>query len=73
MSAPQKSVLAAKDVRCDIAGRTIVSGVNLNFGAEPMTAIIGVNGAGKSTLLRALGGITKPATGEVEIVSLRHI
>ncbi len=67
MSAPQKSVLSAKDVRCDIAGRTIVSGVNLSFGAEPMTAIIGVNGAGKSTLLRALGGIAEPAAGEVEI------
>lgn len=59
--------LSAEGVRCDIAGRTIVKNVNLTFGAEALTAIVGVNGAGKSTLLRCLGGIDKPAAGEVHL------
>lgn len=67
MSMSENPALSARGVRCDIAGRTIVGSVNLDFGAEPMTAIVGVNGAGKSTLLRTLGGIMKPAVGEIEV------
>ncbi|MDO5029371.1 MAG: ABC transporter ATP-binding protein [Corynebacterium sp.] len=59
--------LEATNVRCDIAGRTIVDDVNLQFGDEAMTAIVGINGAGKSTLLRVLAGIDAPSAGQVHL------
>nr|WP_120491382.1 ABC transporter ATP-binding protein [Corynebacterium lactis] len=59
--------LTATGVRCDIGGRTIVESINISFGSDPMTAIVGVNGAGKSTLLRVLAGIDRPAAGEVSL------
>lgn len=64
---PTQMALSARELRCVIGGRTIVDGINLDFGAEALTAIIGINGAGKSTLLRALGGIDKPSAGEVAL------
>lgn len=57
--------LSCQNLSCHIAGRTILHNINLDFGAEQMTAIVGINGAGKSTLLRALAGISAPTAGQV--------
>ncbi|WP_333618855.1 ABC transporter ATP-binding protein [Dietzia sp.] len=59
--------LAARDLRVDRGGRTILDGVGIDVPAGSTLAVVGTNGSGKSTLLRALVGITPAAAGEIEI------
>lgn len=59
--------IEARDVRCEIAGSVILSGIDLDIGPGSMVALVGVNGSGKSTLLRSLSGLREPAYGTVRI------
>jgi len=43
----------------------IFSNLNLEIGAQGITAIMGPNGAGKSLILRLLAGLLTPAQGSV--------
>jgi iron complex transport system ATP-binding protein len=61
------TVAAARSVRVELAGRTIVTGVDLDVCAGEVLALVGPNGAGKSTLLGALVGDLGPAAGQVEL------
>ncbi|WP_341645145.1 ABC transporter ATP-binding protein [Thauera sp. SDU_THAU2] len=45
--------------------RSIVEVTELRLAPGTLTCVIGPNGCGKSTLLRALGGLLKPAAGQV--------
>ncbi|GAB3453603.1 ABC transporter ATP-binding protein [Actinophytocola sediminis] len=59
--------LRCHGVRCEIAGRVIVSGVDLEVPPGELIALVGVNGSGKSTLIRALCGLAAPAAGRVTV------
>lgn len=56
-----------RNVRCRIAGSYILSGIDLDFPAGSMVALVGINGSGKSTLLRTLAGLRAPAEGTVTL------
>jgi heme ABC exporter ATP-binding subunit CcmA len=47
-------------------------GVNADFSAGKLYAILGDNGAGKTTLLRTLAGLNQPTSGEVTILGARN-
>jgi ATP-binding cassette subfamily F protein uup len=53
------------DVRCDVAGRTLFSGLNFALTAGSRVGLIGPNGSGKTTLLRLLRGEMAPTSGQV--------
>ena len=53
------------DVRCDVAGRTLFSGLNFVLTAGSRVGLIGSNGSGKTTLLRLLQGEMTPTSGQV--------
>ncbi len=55
--ATQAALLEAKNVTVRRGRRAVVRGVNLEFAAGQVTAIIGANGSGKTTLLSALAGL----------------
>ncbi|XXN64326.1 molybdenum ABC transporter ATP-binding protein ModC [Enterobacter ludwigii] len=41
--------------------------VNVNIPASGITAIFGVSGAGKTSLINAIGGLTQPQSGSIEL------
>ncbi len=57
--------LEARDLSVSIAGKKILSHVDLSFSEGRRTAIIGPNGAGKSTLLRSLASLFTDYEGDV--------
>lgn len=46
-------------------GRQVLAGVNAEFEAGKMYAVLGPSGSGKSTLLALLGGLDVPQQGEI--------
>ena len=61
------AVLRAAGLTVSAAGREILHGVDIEILAGRRTAIIGPNGAGKTTLLRALAGLNRRYTGEIQL------
>jgi iron complex transport system ATP-binding protein len=59
------SALQLEDVIVKRSGRTVLTGVNIRFGAGRLTAVIGPNGAGKSSLLEASAGLLRLSGGSI--------
>jgi ABC transport system ATP-binding/permease protein len=57
--------LVARNVGYQVAGRTLLVGVDLDAAPGELIAIVGSSGAGKSTLLKVLTGRLRPTTGQV--------
>jgi iron complex transport system ATP-binding protein len=60
----------------DIAGRRIVTGIDLAVGDREFAGLVGPNGSGKSTILKAIYRVHRPSTGKVlldgtDLLSLR--
>lgn len=48
-----------------VTSKPVLRGINLDFDAEGITAIIGPSGTGKSTLLRCINRLVAPSAGQV--------
>jgi len=59
--------LSCRELACEIEGRTIVSGVDLDVPRGSMVALVGRNGSGKSTLIRSLIGLRPTAAGTAHL------
>jgi branched-chain amino acid transport system ATP-binding protein len=70
MPADEKSAIAVKatDIRKRYGGVIALDGVSLSIEDGEVFGIIGPNGAGKSTLFDILCGITKPTSGQIEVL-----
>ena len=60
-----KSVFELRDVRMDVAGRTLIERVTWNIGPGDRIGLLGANGAGKTSLVRLLLGELPPAAGRL--------
>jgi phosphonate transport system ATP-binding protein len=47
------------------AGQPVLRDINLEVGAEGLTAVIGPSGTGKSTLIRCINRLVEPSSGEI--------
>ena len=56
-------------VAAGYAGRAVLSGIQASALEGRITAVVGPNAAGKSTLLRAIGGLSAPLAGRIEIAA----
>lgn len=48
-------------------GKPVLSGIDLDFDAEGITAVIGPSGTGKSTLLRCINRLVEPSGGTIRM------
>jgi len=62
-----KTILEAKNLGVEMAGRRLVSGFDLFVTEGERIGIVGPNGAGKTTLIRTLLGELPPAEGDVTL------
>ena len=60
-------ILHIVDLKCEVPGRTLFSGLSLDAGAGEAVAVVGPSGSGKSTLLSVILGMTRPAGGTVHV------
>jgi branched-chain amino acid transport system ATP-binding protein len=60
------SLLSINDVHISYGGIKAVKGVSFHVDQGELVTLIGANGAGKTTTLKAIVGLLKPATGEIE-------
>ncbi|AUX32548.1 MULTISPECIES: ATP-binding cassette domain-containing protein [Sorangium] len=58
-------MLEATGIHKRLAGRDVLSGVDLRCGPSDVAVVMGGNGAGKSTLLRIVAGLLEPDRGAV--------
>jgi phosphonate transport system ATP-binding protein len=60
------SVLSIRHLRKEYrVGVPVLKHINLDIGAEGLTAIIGPSGTGKSTLIRCINRLVDPTSGEI--------
>ncbi len=50
-----------------VAGKPVLSGINLTIDGAGLVAIIGASGTGKSTLLRCINRLVEPTSGSVSL------
>jgi ABC transport system ATP-binding/permease protein len=60
-----RNALEISGLRVDVAGRTLVSGLDLIVAPGERLGVVGRNGSGKTSLLRVIKGELAPAAGEV--------
>jgi branched-chain amino acid transport system ATP-binding protein len=58
--------LVGNGLKVAYAGAVALDGVDINVPAGEVTCVFGPNGAGKSSLLRALAGLVRVQSGEIE-------
>lgn len=64
-------LLEIKNLRIDYEGVEAVRGVNISLDKGEIVTILGANGAGKSSVLRAISGLVRPSTGQIEFAGER--
>ncbi len=51
----------------DFGGRRVLDGLDLDIAPGEFVAMLGVSGTGKSTLLRAVAGLDRDVSGEIDV------
>ena len=59
-------LLEIKNLRIDYEGVEAVRGVDISLDKGEIVTILGANGAGTSSVLRAVSGLVRPSTGQIE-------
>ncbi|MGW4842889.1 ABC transporter ATP-binding protein [Nocardia brasiliensis] len=60
-------LLRGKGITAGIAGREVLTGIDIELAAGSALAVVGASGAGKTTLARVIAGLHRTATGTLEL------
>ncbi len=63
---PEKILIEASDICLQIAGRMVLSHVDMQIHEGEIITLVGPNGSGKTTLLRLLLGLMKADSGQIK-------
>ena len=61
------SPISVSGLRLERGGKTLLTGFSLDVQPGEALVLLGPNGSGKTTLLRAMGGLVRPAGGEISL------
>lgn len=61
------NLVEIRDLQFSYGGRTILSGLNMDFPRGKVIAVMGGSGSGKTTILRLIGGQISPQHGQVAV------
>jgi len=61
-----KTLLSVRDIRVKYGNIEALKGISFEVSEGEVISLIGANGAGKSTTLRAISGLLKPVSGQIE-------
>ena len=59
-------LLAIRSLTCQIGGRAILRGIDLEVAAGETVVLLGRSGSGKTTLLKTVNGLIAPTGGSIE-------
>lgn len=62
--------IAARDLRVDRGGRSVLDDVSIAVPAASVTGLLGPSGSGKTTLMRAIVGVQRITSGSVTVLGL---
>lgn len=70
MAYNMKQVLKVTKLRKSFGSFAAVKGVSLSIGEGEILGLLGPNGAGKTTTIQTILGLTKPTSGQVEMLGM---
>lgn len=62
------AIFSCKDLTVEVAGRTLVAGLNLQVARGELIAVLGQNGSGKSLTLHTLAGLRPAYSGSISLL-----
>jgi branched-chain amino acid transport system ATP-binding protein len=63
-----ETILKISDLKVNYGGIEAVKGISFEVPQGEIVTLIGANGAGKSSTLRAIAGLVKPRSGEIDFM-----
>lgn len=63
-------ILRLDGITKQFSRRTVLDNVGLHVGPGERIAVLGDNGSGKTTMLRIAAGLSRPQTGQVEVLGI---
>jgi ABC-2 type transport system ATP-binding protein len=64
----QPAAISARDLHVERGGAEVLRGVSFEVAPGTVTGLLGPSGCGKTTLMRALVGVQRRVTGELEVL-----
>lgn len=71
-TSPEHGGLHVRDLVKSYGPSVVLQGVDMDFEAGRVHALLGANGAGKSTIIGCLGGATRPDSGAITVKGRDH-
>jgi len=70
MTGQEELAIRIRDLRVERGGKVVLPGISLDVPRGSVTGLLGPSGCGKTTLMRAIVGVQRVVSGDVEVLGL---